>query len=257
MNTINKIIILSILFFFIIEGVKSQDTTGVEKTKLQRKDITYPNIIKINTLALAFNNISLIYEGGIMPRISAGIGIGYKYAGLEPKLFRVNDSRIGADIGQIKGFSITPEVRYYIKTCNPSLLEGFYAGLYLRYTRYSSEVKFGYEPVDKPVEFYTSDVALNEYGVGIQLGYQLMIKERFSIDFLFFGPRFSSYHLGYEFDQAPSQEFLDDLSEHFNEIVDRFGFDYDVDIKPEGNSKASTTFSFANTRFGISFGYAF
>ena len=199
----------------------------------------------------------MVYESGIMPRLSAGIGIGYKYAGLEPKMFRVNDSRIAADIGQINGFSITPEVRYYIKTCDPSLLEGFYAGLYLRYTQYSSEVKFGYEPVNNPVEFYTSDVALNEYGVGIQLGYQLMIKKRFNIDFLFFGPRYSSYHLNYEFDQTPSQEFLDDLSEHLNEVVDRFGFDYDVEVKPEGNSKASTTFSFANTRFGISFGYAF
>ena len=118
-------------------------------------------------------------------------------------------------------------------------------------------MKFGYEPENKPVEYYTSDVALNEYGVGIQLGYQLMIKERFSIDFLFFGPRFSSYHLGYEFDQTPSQEFLDNLSEHLNEVIDRFGFDYDVNIKKQGNSKASTSFTFANTRFGISFGYAF
>jgi len=257
MNTIKKIIFLLILSFFIFEGVISQDITGFKKTKLGRKDIKYPNIIKINSLALAFNNISLVYESGIMPRLSAGIGIGYKYAGLEPKLITVNNSRIGVDIGQIKGFSITPDVKYYLKTCDPSLLEGFYAGLYFRYTRYSSDVKFGYEPVNKPIEFYTSDVALNEYGVGIQLGYQLMIKERFSIDFLFFGPRFSSYHMVYEFDQTPSPEFFDDLSEHLNEVVDRFGFDYDVDIKPEGNSKASTTFSFANTRFGISLGYAF
>ncbi|MCD4730197.1 MAG: DUF3575 domain-containing protein [Bacteroidales bacterium] len=252
-----KLILLSILSFFIIEGVISQDTTGGEKTKPGRKDIKYPNIIKVNTLALAFNNISLLYESGIMPRLSAVIGIGYKYAGLEPKLFRVNNSRIGADIGQINGFSITPELRYYIKTCDPGLLEGFYVGLYFRYTHYSSAVKFGYEPENKPVEFNNSDVALNEYGVGIQLGYQLMIKERFSIDFLFFGPRFSSYHLGYEFDQTPSQEFLDDLSEHLNEVIDRFGFDYDVNIKREGEAKASSSFSFANTRFGISFGFAF
>ena len=255
--TTTKMIFFSILSLLLANPVISQDTTGVEKTKPGRKDIKYPNIVKINSLALAFSNISLLYEGGITPRLSAGIGIGYKYAGVEPKLFRVNNSRIGADIGQIKGFSITPDVKYYIKTCNPGLLEGFYAGLYFRYTRYSSVVKFGYEPENKPVEFYTSDVALNEYGVGIQLGYQLMIKERFSIDFLFFGPRFSSYHLDYEFDQTPSQEFFDDLSDHLNEIVDRFGFDYDVNIKKQGDAKASSSFTFANTRFGISFGFAF
>ena len=257
MITLKKLIILLILSFFIFKGVISQDITGVEKTKQGRKDIKYPNIIKINSLALAFSNISLVYESGIMPRLSAGVGLGYKYAGFEPKLFTVNNSRIGADIGQIQGFSISPEVKYYIKTCDPGLLEGFYVGLYFRYTHYSSDVKFGYEPENKPIEYNNSDVALNEYGVGFQLGYQLMIKERFSIDFLLFGPRYSSYHLGYEFDQTPSQEFLDDLSEHLNEIVDRFGFDYDVNIKKEGDAKASSSFSFANTRFGISFGFAF
>ncbi|MCD4698017.1 MAG: DUF3575 domain-containing protein [Bacteroidales bacterium] len=257
MNILKKLIILSILSFLLVEPVISQDTTGVKKTKQGRKDIKYPNIIKINSLALTFSNISLLYESGILPRLSAGIGVGYKYAGVEPKLLTVNNSRIGVDIGQIQGFSITPDVKYYLKTCDPGLLEGFYAGLYFRYTHYSSDVKFGYVPENSTAEFYRSDIALNEYGVGIQLGYQLMIKERFSIDFLFFGPRFSSYHLGYEFDQTPSQEFLDDLSEHLNEIVDRFGFDYDVNVKKEGNSKASTSFSFANTRFGLSLGYAF
>ena len=106
-------------------------------------------------------------------------------------------------------------------------------------------------------EYYNSDIALKEFGVGIQLGYQMIIKERFSIDFLFLGPRFSSYHFNYEFDQEPSQEFLDDLSEYLNEVVDRFGLDYNVDIQQEGEAKASTTFSFANVRFALSLGFAF
>lgn len=251
-----KILVLSILSFVIIGSALSQ-VKSTEKDKQTRKDIRHPNIIKINTLALAFNNISLMYESGILPRLSVGLGLGYKYAGVEPKVFSVNDSKIGASIDKIRGFTITPEARYYIKTCDPSLLEGFYGGVYFRYTRYASAVDFSFLPASGIEEGYNADVAMNEYGVGIQLGYQLMIKERFSIDFLFFGPRFSSYHLGYEFDRRPSQEFLDDLSEHFNEIIDRFGFDYDVNIKQEGEAKANTTFSFANTRFGLSLGFAF
>ncbi len=98
---------------------------------------------------------------------------------------------------------------------------------------------------------------MNEYGVGIQLGYQMIIKERFSIDFLFIGPRISSYRLAYEFSQPPSGEFLDDLSDYLNEVVDRFGFDYNVDIIKEGEAKATSTFSFASVRFGISFGFTF
>jgi len=251
MKALKKPFILLIISILIIEPSFSQ----VSKSKVD--EIKYPNIIKINSLALAYSNASIIYERGIMPRLSAGIGFGYKYKGIAPKMFSVDNSTIQADIDAIKGYSITPEVRYYIKTCDPSILEGFYGGLYLRYTHYSSAVDFAYFPANKTPQNYQSDLFLNEYGVGIQLGYQLMVKERFSIDFLFFGPRFSSYHLGYEFNQTPSQEFLDDLSGRLNEVIDRFGLDYDVNIKKQGSSKANTSFSFANMRFGLSLGYAF
>ena len=256
MTTLKKILAISILSFFLIEPVISQDLDN-SKEKPQRENIRYPNIIKINTLAIVFNNISLLYERGIIPRVSAGIGVGYKYTGAAPKLLTVENSTIGVQYDNIKGFSITPEARYYIKSCDPGQLEGFYAGLYIRYTGYTTAADFEYIPEDNSPEYYRSDIALKEFGVGIQLGYQLIIKERFSIDFLFLGPRFSSYHFGYEFDQEPSQEFLDDLSEYMNEVVDRFGLDYDVDIQQEGEAKASTTFSFANMRFGLSLGFAF
>ena len=256
MTTLSKIIVISIVSLFIIEPVISQDL-DTEKEKPESEKIRYPNIIKINSLALLFNNISLVYERGIIPRLSAGIGVGYKYAGTEPSLFTVNNSVIGVDLDKIQGFSITPEAKYYLRSCDPGQLEGFYVGLYFRYTGYKTAADFEYVPENNPTEYYRSDIAMNEYGVGIQLGYQLIIKERFSIDFLFFGPRFSSYHMAYEFDQPPSQEFLDDLSDYLNEVVDRFGLDYNVDIKQEGEAKASSAFSFANVRFGFSLGFAF
>lgn len=256
MTTLKKIIVISILSLFMIETVISQDL-DIEKEKPQKEKITYPNIIKINSLALAFNNISLAYERGIIPRVSAGIGVGYKYAGTEPKMLQVNNSTIGVQLDKITGFSITPEARYYLKTCDPRQLEGFYAGLYLRYTGYKTAADFQYTPKNSTVEYYNSDIAMKEYGVGIQLGYQILLWEKFSVDFLFFGPRFSSYHLAYKFNQPPSEEFLNNFSEYLNEVVDRLGADYNVDIKQEGKASASNTFSFANMRFGLSLGFAF
>ncbi len=256
MTTLKTNLVILILSLFMIETVISQDL-DIEKEKPQKEKITYPNIIKINSLALVFSNISLLYERGIIPRVSAGIGVGYKYAGTEPKILQVNNSTIGVHLGNIQGFSITPEARYYLKTCDPRQLEGFYASLYLRYTGYKTAAGIQYTPENSIAEKYDADIALNEYGVGIQLGYQILLWERFSIDFLFFGPRFSSYHFGYKFNQQPSQEFLDDLSEHLNEVFDRLGADYNVDIKQEGNASASSAFSFVGMRVGLSLGFAF
>ncbi len=234
----------------------SQDV-DLERYLNRRKGVTYPNIIKINTLALAFNNVSLLYERSIMPRLSAGIGAGYKYGGFAPNMFAVENSVIKLDMDEIHGYSITPGMRYYLRSCDPNKQEGFYAGLYFRYTYYSTDVDFKYFRIDSPVEFIHADMAMQEYGAGIQLGYQLILWERFSIDFLFLGPRISNYTLAYRFDQMPSQDFFDDLSEYINEVVDRFGADYKVEIKQEGEAKARTSFSFMSTRFGLSLGFAF
>jgi hypothetical protein len=172
-------------------------------------------------------------------------------------MFEVNGSTINANLSEIKGYSFAPELRYYLKTCQSRVMEGFYLGLYGKYTFYETGAKFNYYPEEQPEESYSAQLNLTEVGVGLQLGYQLVIWNRFTIDFLFFGPRFSRQNLIYEFDQAVSQEFLDDLSDYLNEVVDRFGIDYNVDLKQSGESRTSTSFSFANMRFGISFGIAF
>ncbi len=241
---------------FIVGTAFSQITDSVNVNSTTNR-IIYPNIIKLNTLALAFSNASLIYERGIIPRLSAGIGVGYKYKGGVPSLLDIENSVISADFDDLTGFTITPEAKYYLRACDPSKLEGFYTGVYFRYTNYKSGADFEYMPESNPQESYESDIRINEYGVGIQLGYQMVIKERFTLDFLFIGPRFSSYKLGYEFDRPPSDQFLNDLSGALNDVIDRLGFDYDVDINREGEAKANSSFSFASARFGLSLGYAF
>lgn len=217
----------------------------------------HSNIIKINTLALAFSNVSLAYERALAPRLTLVLAAGYKYGGKEPKVFNVNGSTIDATFDQITGYSFAPELRYYMKTCQSRHIEGFYLGLYGKYTYYNSGAQFDYYPEEQQAQFYDADVDLTEMGVGLQLGYSLMLGSRFNIDFLFFGPRFSRLNINYQFDQDVSQEFLDDLSDYINEVVDRFGIDYNVQLEQSGNSKTNTKFSFANMRFGISFGFAF
>ena len=249
-------ILLPFSLFLIVNIAFAQEVPS-EEEKIKKEDIRRPNIIKVNTLSIAFKNISVIYERGILPRLSAGLGIGYKLTGSEPTLFTVNSSEVSVNIDKIKGVTITPEMRYYLRACDPSLLDGFYAGVYLRYSRYWTEAKFDYMPLNAPIEQYKANMELSEFGLGLQLGYQMMIKERFTIDFLFFGPRISNYQFTYEFSEPPGEEFLGDLSDYINEVVDRFGYDYNVNIEKAGEKSGRTSFGFANMRFGLSLGVAF
>ena len=251
---LSKIKLLPLLFLCIYYSGYSQDSSS---TSFEKIKITHPNIIKINTISLPFKNISLIYERGIKPNLSAELGVNYKYGGLAPKLISVNSSTINLAMEKVHGLSITPEIKYYIKACDPTILEGFYVGAYLRYTKYNTAIDFDYTALGQPTAKYRAEMGMREMGVGLKLGYQLMIKQRFVVDFLFFGPRFSNYKFGYEFDEAPSQEFYDDLSQYFNEVIERFGGDAEVNIQKSGEGEASSSFSFVNMRFGLSLGYAF
>ncbi len=254
MNASGKQILLTILSFLVVAPAFTQDTIG-EINKQEK--VKHPNIIKINTLAIPFNNISLTYERSIIPRLSAGIGFGYKYGGLIPKVFTVNNSVIAFELDKIQGYSVTPDVRYYLKSCDPGKLEGFYAGLYFRYTYYTTAINFKYAQINLPIENPNADMVMKEYGMGIELGYQLILWERFSIDFLFIGSRYSNYRIGYKFSKEPSEEFINDLSEYMNEFVDHLGLDYNVDIKEENEKSFRASFPFLSMRFGLSLGFTF
>ncbi|MBU2650899.1 MAG: DUF3575 domain-containing protein [Bacteroidetes bacterium] len=236
----------------------SQDA-GQINTKANKSKITVTrkNVVKLNTLAIAFRNVSLIYERSIRPRLSTTLGLSYKFSGREPKVLKAENYKINIDMGGITGFSITPTLRYYIKTCDPSILDGFYVEPYLRYTHFQSRSKIEYLPTGGSAEYIESNTTLDEAGIGFQIGYQLVICKRFHIDFIFLGPRYSRYFFNYQFDGNVTGEFLDDLSDYINEVIDRFGYDYSVKINPQGSKKANADFGFTNVRFGLSIGYSF
>ena len=206
---------------------------------------------------MPYNNISVSYERMLVQRLSLDLSAGYKMGGVLPNIFSIDDEEITANVEPISGYSITPGLRYYLKTCDPSLLEGFYMGLYFRYSNNKTTVSFDYYPADAGEEFYQGDVKLTEMGAGLMVGYQLMLWKRLSLDFLFFGPRYSSYYISYDFTEPVSQAFLDDLSSAVNDVIDRFGIDYQVELSQSGENHASNTFSFVNMRFGFSIGFAF
>ena len=252
-----KVLLAVILFFPGLNLWSQQDTIKPKKIEW---DYEYKNVGKISVIALALSNLSLSYERSFKPRWTAGLYAGYKFSGGTPTLFGLDSTSISMSTDGIKGFSFTPELRYYLKSCENQSPNGFYAGLYFRYTNYKTGARFNYYPnfPDKSeVNHIGSDISMNEVGVGVMLGYQLLIKDRFIVDFIIIGPRKSWVNMKYEFDNDVPEEFLTELEKNLQSIVDRFGFDHEVDIDKSGIKDAKFSFNFANVRFAISVGYAF
>jgi len=205
-------------------------------------------------VAIAFNNVSLLYERQLNTNWSLIAGAGYRWGGGIPKVFGLGDVIITSSTGGLQGYSFTPEVRYYFNYCDCGGGQtGFYAGLYGRYTKFRGDLKFN---VWTGSEFL--DVGgignLRELGVGIQLGYQFVFAKRFSVDIMFAGPRKSFNKLTLSLDSQYVEEISDVLEEEINKRLEWLGKDpISINAQPE----TEVNFRFTNFRYGLAVGYRF
>lgn len=235
----------------------TDSATKPAKLKLFETNYQYNNIAKINAMAMLFNNVSLYYERAVYPKVTASLGFGLKSSGKSQKLFEADNYNLTAKLGSITGYSITPEFRYYLKTCEDNLPAGFYAGVYFRYNIYNTDADFVHQLPDSVPSYFSSDASLRELGVGIQLGYQLVIKKRFMVDFMFFGPRYSFLKLTNEFNGDISPSTKADVEDYVNSVIERFGGKGDFEMEKSSSRKFSGNMGFPSFRFAISLGYAF
>lgn len=124
------------------------------------------NLIKANIISPVAGTASLFYERAITPRRSAQIGLSYTGA---------SGYRL-----RLRGFGVTPEMRFYVMEGEPQLT-GLFIAPFLRY-RFFSLTGFR--------DGHFHDVALHTYGLGFLVGYQQIYNNRFSLEG-FIGPDYN------------------------------------------------------------------
>ena len=236
---------ICIIFFLLLPVLaRAQDTIVPD----------YKNIVKVNTAALLLNNVSLLYERKLNEHWTVLAGTGYRWGGSVPKVFGLGEVIVTSKSHGINGFSFTPELRYYFNFCecggSPS---GFYAGLYGRFTKYYGDLTFN---VWNGSEYYDALVTTNlrEFGAGIQLGYQFVFKQRWTVDIMFAGPRLSTYKLKADLDSDDLEALVSAIEEEINERLEWLGMD-PISIDP--SSELDTNFGFKNFRYAIGIGFFF
>lgn len=240
-----KMICISLLPVLFLPGIlKAQEDTVPD----------YMNAFKWNTMALAFHNGSLIYERYLNGHWSVLAGAGYKWSGSVPKVLGLGDLVLSTSSNIIHGYSFTPEVRYYFKSyeCIPPR-SGLYAGFYTRYTRLAGDLALHYWDGTEYIDLVMGS-SLRELGMGLQLGYQLVIKRRFLVDFMFAGPRLSTNKLHLEMESEYLEVIIPVIEEELNRVLETLGQD-PVHINPSPETDVS--FGFKYFRYGIGIGVLF
>jgi len=240
-----KVIIISLLLALLLPGILRAQEDTVPDLK---------NAFKWNTMGMFFHNGSLIYERYLNGHWSVVAGAGYKWSGSVPRVLGLGNLVLSTSSNIIHGYSFTPEVRYYFKSyeCIPPR-SGLYAGFYTRYTRLAGDLALHYW---NGTEYIDLDMgtSLRELGMGIQLGYQLVIRRRFLVDFMFAGPRLSTNLMHLEMGSEYLEEIIPVIEKELNERLEGMGQD-PVHINP--SPETDVRFGFKYFRYGIGIGILF
>ena len=251
-----KPILLIILFIFILSSFSnnlfSQDSTLTLPEKYRR------NVIKWNAtpfLIWSKRNINFSYERILSPHRSFSVNLGY----FELPSTGIYDSLNITNTSKKSGFTISGDYRYYFKNRNKNFApDGLFWGVYSSYHHYqfSNDIEVINSPTVQGNLLLKGK--LDILSLGVELGYQFVIKERFTIDLIFMGPSLSMYKTNLTLDGNLTVDGQEEyLKAIYDLMVTKYPFFEELVTTGETESKgAKTSFGFG-LRYLIQFGYRF
>ena len=249
-------------FFIVLSGsfsiATAQTTDTIATAKATAREKSHSNVIKLNISAPIIYNTTIMgsYERVLSPKSSVSIYGGYVEFPL-PTI--INDSTNFTKNLQRSGFAIGFDYRFYLAKENKyAAPHGIYIAPFISY--YSFKNTRNLATFDTLGHSATLQTVLNAsfFNLGASLGYQFVIKNRFVIDMVLFGPSLTSYN--FKLHLTGDTENID-LTEKQKEILDKIKNKFpllDQVSKGQGISssgvQAFTSFGF---RYSVSIGYRF
>ncbi|MDL5048700.1 DUF3575 domain-containing protein [Oscillatoria amoena NRMC-F 0135] len=223
----------------------------------QKAEVARKNTIKVDLTSywLYRNAIVFSYERVMKPHQTLAVTAGYQQ--LPPLGFLGSDSVNVQREANASGLKLGAEYRFYLARENKyNAPRGVYIGPYFSYHNYTNgrilEVTTNGTP-----ETVTLDTDLNILNVGVQLGYQFVLNNRWAIDLVLIGPSASNYSIQTKLGGNYSFDPEDVKNEVIQAMIDRFpAFEQLLSEKEfEGKGKISTWS--AGYRYQFQIGYHF
>lgn len=205
---IHKALLMKLLII-ILTGSASYTVLAQESDPVQRM-----NVVKVElSQALYPGSLIVSYERVTKPYQSFSISFGYQQF---PPLVDISSTiRVREDINR-SGYKFGAEYRFYLKSENKFVApHGLYIGPYVTYHYFynNRDIEVNTSGVQEVAQLETDFMILN---VGIQLGYQFVIDNRWTIDLVTVGPAISNYHANmklngtftFDKDQVQNEIFL-------------------------------------------------
>jgi len=247
-----RILLLSGLLFIFI-------SPGFSKEKYDTLPADYKrNVVKWNMtpfLIWSSRNLNFSYERAIKPYQSFSVNAGY----FELPSFGSYDSLQIAAARKKGGFSLSGDYRFYFKNRNTkNAPDGLYWGPYASWYHYGFTNDFTVKNKSNSTGTLGFEGYFNVVSLGVQIGYQFVIKDRLTVDLIFMGPSAAIYSaklkLQGDIDIDKDDEYLNAIRDV---LISKFPFLDDLVDKREFNAKGVATGLGPNLRYMIQVGYRF
>jgi hypothetical protein len=245
--------ILSIVFFVLSVSLHAEAQVQDSVKLKQVKD--FKNIIKLNLTSwiLYSSGLQLNYERLLSKNQSITIFGGYVTF---PMPTVISNSSLNFDKDKQKsGYVIGSEYRFYLYKENKyKKPHGVYLAPFVSYYHFNNQ-RSGHDSTN--LQSITLSTSMNFLNIGGELGYQFVIKNRFVIDCVLFGPALSSYYFSLKLDGSSSGDY----NEHIQAIMDALKNKYpalkDLTSGQTISSSGISNFWSVGFRYAIHIGYRF
>ncbi|HLA58633.1 MAG TPA: hypothetical protein VK622_07725 [Puia sp.] len=227
----------------------------VKDSVASNQEKVYKNTLKLNLTSwiLYTNGVQLNYERLLSKKRSITL-----FGGIIqfPVPSSISNTNIVLNNNKTRsGFSIGSEYRFYLSKENKyDAPHGVYLAPFVSFYHFNN-VRSGRDTLNN--DFLTLSTSVNFLNIGGELGYQFVIKKRFVIDCVMFGPALSSYYFNVKLDGNTSGNQSEKLQEIIAALKQKFPLLNDI-TKDEGiSSSGVSNFWSLGFRYAIHIGYRF
>jgi hypothetical protein len=242
-----KRFILSICILASIYIANAQDSSR----QVQRR-----NIIKLDITSrfLYRNALVVSFERTVRSNQSFSVTAGYQEF---PTWATLGEGIAVKDDRKRYGSKFGAEYRFYLKKENKYLApRGVYIGPYFTFLDFKNERILQIDN-NGTLEEAALESKLSIFNVGVQLGYQFVIKSRWVIDLVLVGPSVSRYNYKVEFNSDVNFDKEDIQNEIILDLLDRFPFLNEVVTDKEATRKGKLDTWAYGYRYQLQIGYHF
>ena len=239
------------LFFFSYSAIAQLQDSLIKPAK------SYKNSVKLNISApvLYDNAVILSYERIINKNQSLNFFAGVANLG---GLKLASEDFIFGDELTRKGYTVGADYRFYLSKENKDPIpHGIYLAPFFSYYKFENKKELTYTGGTDP-ETISTQLNVNFYNIGGELGYQFVLGKRFVIDVVMFGPAFTKYtfdaKLGGQFSGISEDEALYEL---IQALKDKFPLLEELSEGGEVSGSGSQKFWGAGFRYNINIGFRF